>query len=143
MAQIEFDLLRRFLPSARWPALPTAEPTFFTVAGIERKELPLSNAYSFFFRSTEKHGLRMLFAEALLAVIKAKQPLPIGFPETIGQLQVAREYPMNDGQRLDLLLHDGPSERLIDGATFAVLIENKVDHWLANNLSSCPFYFTF
>jgi hypothetical protein len=136
MNQLGFDSLHRFLASARWPSLPTAEPTFFTVAGIERKELPLSNVYAFFFRSTEKHGLRMLFGEALLAVIKAKQPLPIGFPETIGQLQVAREYPMNDGQRLDLLLHDGFTQGSVDGATFAILVENKIDHWLTNNITN-------
>lgn len=136
MAQIELDLLRSFLASARWPALPTVEPTFFTVAGIERKELPLSNAYAFFFRSAEKHGLRMLFGEALLAIIKAKQSLPSSFPEAVSQLRVAREYSMNGGQRLDLLLHDGFAEGSAEGATFAVLVENKVDHWLANDLTN-------
>ena len=136
MGQLDFTLQQQFLKSAYWPVLPKAEATFFSIAGIERKELPLSNVYAFFFRSGEKHGLQSLFGEALLSVAQSKQASPIALAAPIGRLQAAREYPMHKGQWLDLLVHDGPAERSVSGATFAVLVENKIGHWLANDLDN-------
>jgi len=43
---------------------------------------------------------------------------------------------MKKEQWLDLLLHNGASDGSIHGATFALLIENKVNHWLANDLAN-------
>lgn len=129
--------LQAFLRTARWPALPEALPTFFSIAGIERRELPLSNTYAFFFRSDEPHGLGTLFTEALFDVLALeKRGSSFVRPTLPGPVRVAREYPMLHGQWLDLLLHDGPADRSLHGATFGLLIENKVNHWLANDLDN-------
>ena len=112
------------------------QPNFFSIAGIERRELPLSNTYAFFFRSDEPHGLGTLFCEALLGLLHQKVPSkPV--PVLNGLVRVAREHPMDGGQWLDLLLHDGSVERPISrDATFAILVENKIDHGLHNNFTN-------
>ncbi len=128
--------LQHFLRTARFPALPETLPTFFSIAGIGHRELPLSNTYAFFFRSDAPHRLGSLFREALLDVIHRKEAAPAERPTSIGPTHAAREYPMNLGQALDLLVHDGPAERSLQGASFVLLIENKVNHWVANNLTN-------
>lgn len=130
--------LGEFLSTARWPNLPDIPQTFFSIAGIERREISLSNVYAFFFRSKEKHQLNALFTEALFDVLERLNPavcrVTSGSP-----MWVAREYPVRangEMQRLDLLLHDGASERNAASASVAVLIENKVDHSLNNDLKN-------
>lgn len=91
----------------------------------------------FFFRSDAPHGLGTLFLRALLNIVKAKAPALVAeWPAVDGPVRVAREYGVDKRQRLDLLVHDGPTDTGLQGASFAVLIENKVQHWLANELTN-------
>ena len=142
MTKDEFAALDAFfLTSNSWPVLATPQPSFFSLARIEHKELPLSNVYDFFFDSTGPHGLNTLFTKALLNVLnQKKQPLPI-HPESLGRIQAVREYPVAQTNAptkwLDLLLHDGNRARPIPvSATFAVLVEIKVWHHLHNDLAA-------
>lgn len=134
MSEQDIDTLAKFLHTARWPVLHERLPTFFNIAGIAHKELPLSNCYGFFFRSEESHGLGKLFGKSLLDVVRGKGALPDGWPEMVGPVRVAREYPMNKGQWLDLLVHDGLEDRHLQEASFVILVENKVRHELVNEL---------
>lgn len=137
MTDSENTELGLFLEKAPWPALREELPTFFSIANIGHKELPLSNVYAFFFQSEEPHGLGTLFVDALLDVVRAKRPgLVKDWPKLDGPVRVAREYVVDNQQRLDLLVHDGPANATLEGARFAILIENKVNHWLANDLGN-------
>jgi hypothetical protein len=137
MDQLVTPALEQFLQTARWPTLHEWQPTFFSIAGIEEKEVPLSNVYAFFFASEEVHGLGPLFLQALLDVVAAKASgLVAGWPTLEAPVRVAREYGVKNQQRLDLLVHDGPGTSIPKGASYAVLIENKVNHWLANDLDN-------
>jgi len=137
MLELTTTALAQFLYTARWPALREEQHTFFSIAGIGHKELPLSNVYAFFFDSEEVHGLGSLFLQALLDTVGAKSAQHVAeWPSLEGPVRVAREYGVDDQQRLDLLVHDGPAATTVEGATYAVLIENKVNHWLANDLDN-------
>ena len=135
MSPSDNSALLRFLRTARWPRLTQSRPTFFSIAGIGHKELPLSNTYSFFFQSQAPHGLGKLFLRALLDVVGQRDGA-IALPNLDGPVRVAREYPMDKGQWLDLLVHDGETNTSVKDATYSVLIENKVNHWLANDLDN-------
>ncbi|WP_161599502.1 PD-(D/E)XK nuclease family protein [Hymenobacter nivis] len=130
-----------FLTSDNWPVLAPAQPSFFSLAKIEHKELPLSNTYAFFFDSQGPHGLGNLFTRALLEVLNQKgHPLPMQ-PEALRRIQAVREYPIAQAgtptKWLDLLLHNGHQGRPIPAsATFAVLVEIKVWHTLHNDLTA-------
>ena len=137
MPELNITALAQFLHTARWPTLREEQPTFFSIAGIGHKELPLSNVYAFFFDSEEVHGLGPLFLQALLDAVDAKSAEQVAkWPSLEGPVRVAREYGVDGQQRLDLLIHDGPTATTVQGASYAVLIENKVNHWLANDLDN-------
>jgi hypothetical protein len=137
MSELNTAALAQFLHTSPWPALHEEQPTFFSIAGISHKELPLSNMYAFFFDSEEVHGLGSLFLQALLDTVAAKNTQQVAeWPPLEGPVRVAREYGVDERQRLDLLVHDGPAHTTVQGASYAVLIENKVNHWLANDLDN-------
>jgi hypothetical protein len=137
MLESDTSALTQFLRTVRWPALTEQLPTFFDIAGIRHKELPLSNVYAFFFRSEAPHGLGTLFLQALIDVAKAKAPTLVPhWPALDGAVRVSREHAMEKQQRLDILVHDGANDSTLSGASFAILIENKVHHWLANDLEN-------
>ncbi|MBJ6146376.1 PD-(D/E)XK nuclease family protein [Hymenobacter sp. BT559] len=137
MDELVTPTLEQFLQTARWPTLHEWQPTFFSIAGIEEKEVPLSNVYAFFFDSEEVHGLGPLFLQALLNVVATKAPGRVAeWPALDGPVRVAREYGVKNQQRIDLLVHDGPSATIPKGGSYAVLVENKVNHWLANDLTN-------
>ncbi|RTQ46291.1 hypothetical protein EJV47_22460 [Hymenobacter gummosus] len=133
MPDFNKNQLAEFLHGARWPVQSDPEPNFFSIAGISSREVPLSNTYAFFFRSAAPHGLGNLFATALRNILTLKKP---GWPELDAAVHAACEYPMRHGQRLDLLIHDGPSERSPQSASFQILVENKINHWLANDFDN-------
>jgi PD-(D/E)XK nuclease superfamily len=137
ISERELAALAQFLYKAKVPALHRELPTFFGIAGIGHKELPLSNVYAFFFDSEEVHGLGTLFLQALLDVVERKNPvLAAEWPRLDKRVRVAREYSVDKQQRLDLLVHDGKSAGAPQQASYAVLVENKVNHWLANDLDN-------
>lgn len=120
----------------QWPETPESQPTFFSIAGFPHYENVLSNVYAFFFRTNEPHGLGRLCFDALLDVVISHSP-ELPWPDTAFQhVHALRELTVSDRQRLDILLHDGPDGESWQNATAALLIENKVYHWLANDLDN-------
>lgn len=132
---LSLDQLTTFLRNARWPQVPERRPTFFSIAGFPHYENVLSNVYQFFFSTDSPHGLGSLCMDALLEVINntIKQSGRTWQPLTLQRVTAERELSTGNG-RLDLLLHDGHEAGQWQSASAVVLIENKVYHWLANDL---------
>jgi hypothetical protein len=129
---LDFDQLATFFRNTRWPQLAERRPTFFSITRFPHYENVLSNVYQFFFDTESPHGLGSLCVDALLDVIKAhKQPSwqHPGFK----RVRVERELTTRSG-RLDLLLHDALEQKNWQEANTVLLIENKIHHWLANDL---------
>lgn len=104
---------------ARLPETPR-NLTFMDVAGYSHYENVCSNILAFYFDPQEDHKLGDLLIQALLSLCAA-QP-----EQTIERLDVSREFPTRNGGKIDLML---------TGDQIVVGIENKIYHWIANDLN--------
>ena len=95
--------------------------TFMDVAGYPSRENVCSNILAFYFDPTEEHGLGDLLLTALFSMCGIAED---GFPAT-EQVSVIREHYTTNGKRIDLV---------INHPEFTAGIENKIYHWLANDL---------
>ncbi|RYE90384.1 MAG: hypothetical protein EOO37_03085, partial [Cytophagaceae bacterium] len=129
----DLSRLATFLCTAHVPIITKTQPTFFSIAGINHKEVPLSNTYAFFFRSEEPHGVGTLFTDALWDLLITRYP---DLPKIEGPIHAICERPMQHRQRLDILVHNGQNEHQPNEAPCCILIENKVNHWIANDLDN-------
>jgi hypothetical protein len=136
MEHASLNDLSRFFGTAKWPEITARRPTFFSIAGFPHYENVMSNVYQFFFRTDAPHNLGCLCVDALLDVVRSIRPNLPWEKESLTSIHALREVGVNDGQRLDILLHNGPNETEWKEATIAILIENKVYHWLANDLGN-------
>lgn len=96
-------------------------PTFIEISGYPRFENVASNILSFYFDTNQKHGLKDLLLKSLLECTDdfEENGLPL---ET---LNVSREFGIAERKRIDIV---------IECADFCVSIENKIFHWLHNDL---------
>lgn len=110
------DLLRAF----RVLPITKISRTFMEVSGYPHYENVCSNILSFYFDPAAEHGLKYLLLKAFLRMA--------GSPEVTlqGKVSVSREYGTNGGNRIDLV---------VEGEFFTIGIENKIFHWLANDLT--------
>ena len=92
--------------------------SIFNIAGYPHYENVASNILAFFFNPNNEHNLGSLLLDSLLEVIN-KELLDTS------TIIVNREVSTDSGGRLDILVE---SEKQIIG------IENKIFHWLANDL---------
>lgn len=95
--------------------------TFMEVSNYPHYENVCSNILSFYFDPSAEHGLKNLLLSAFLRVSGAAD---IAIPEKVS---VDREYPAEDQKRIDLV---------IDCETFTLGIENKINHWEANDFEN-------
>lgn len=95
--------------------------TFMELSGYPHFENVCSNILSFYFDTQQKHGLKDLAIKSLLQCIPE---FDNGFGE-IYTKEVHREYGIENLKRIDLV---------IDCNDFCVSIENKIFHWLHNDL---------
>jgi len=126
--------LTNFLQNAHWPRIPERRPTFFSIAKFPHYENVMSNVYQFFFSTENPHGLGSLCVDALGDVLTTKRS---GLPwpaHSFRRAYVHRELRTDNDKRLDILLHNGADEASWRQASTVILIENKVYHWLANDL---------
>lgn len=94
----------------------------------------MSRVYQFFFSTENPHGMGSLCMDALGDVIRAKHSA-VPWPENkFRRIHARCELRTDNDKRLDILLHDGLDEDKWQKAGTLVLIENKVYHWLANDL---------
>lgn len=136
MSALPLTELQAFFNSAQWPETPERRPTFFSIAGFPHYENVLSNVYAFFFRSDEPHGLGNLCLDALVDVLRSKKVDIPWSQHDFRTVYALREVGMRNQQRLDLLLHNGSTQDDWQTASAVLLIENKVYHWLANDLNN-------
>lgn len=136
MQQISLNDLSNFFATAQWPEVIERRPTFFSIAGFPHYENVMSNVYQFFFRTDSPHGMGSLCLDALLDVIRITKPDFSWQSKSSTGIQAFRELGVSGGQRLDILLHNGPDENNWREANAAILVENKVYHRLANDLGN-------
>jgi hypothetical protein len=102
-------------------ALPQAKRgrTFMEVSGNPHYENVSSNILAFYFDPNAEHGLKGLLVSAFLQMAGVKEvPVP-------GEVAVKRELGTEEGKRIDLI---------VDSEAFTIGIENKIYHWMANDL---------
>lgn len=128
------DMQRQITELFHYSPAPRTEyaPDLFSLSGFPHYEDVLSNWYAFFFRSEEQHGFGRLFVHALLDMIRSKTS---GVPETFmdHQVKCKREVQTEKGNYIDLVLYDEESD--LNTFNQAILIENKVYHFLHNDLA--------
>lgn len=107
------DLFRKF------ETLPHAKQnlTFMEVSGYPHYENVCSNVLGFYLNPNQQHGLKDLFISAIFQITKNTCSTTVQ--------SVTREFG-TEGGRLDLL---------VEGDEFILAIENKIFHWLANDLN--------
>ncbi len=91
--------------------------TFMDVSGYPHYENVCSNILAFYFDPAGEHGLKDLLLTAFLEMAGKEQMIG-------GAVTVSREYGTANG-RIDLL---------VEGEAYLLVIENKIYHWLANDL---------
>lgn len=104
-------------------ALPQVRqrPTFMDVAGFPRRENVCSNILAFYLDPAGEHGLGDLLLSSFFRMAGIDEAdIP-----AMDQAQIYREFSTEQGKRIDLV---------IDDPDFTIGIENKIDHWLANDL---------
>jgi hypothetical protein len=100
--------------------LPPQRPkTAFELAGIHKREVPLTRVLAFFLDPRESHGLKTLVLESLLQATGSTED-----PKEWRILRVKLEEPTGSG-RIDIV---------IEADRHVVVIENKIDHSVENDL---------
>ena len=100
---------------------PKQEDTILTIAGIDRLENVWSRIYAYFLDETESHGLGNLFKKSLANIVYRKTGRSINISGGV----VKCEHSTIAGNRIDILIQ-APGHN--------VIIENKVHHYLNNDL---------
>jgi len=99
--------------------------TLLDIARFPRRETVISNLFSYYLKENEEHGFHRLFLDALLRCMVQKNGLAENEMLTYNSTySVRREI-----NSIDLLIEDKESK-------WAIIIENKVDHWLHNRLDN-------
>ncbi len=93
--------------------------TLMEVAGYSHYENVASNILAFFFDPNEEHKLGDLLLREFIKLLEESCPLDLSYAD------VQREVYTDNGNRIDIL---------ITGEDFSICIENKIFHWLANDL---------
>lgn len=119
--------LQNFLNENEIPKIKTEPKTFLGITKQPHYENVISNMYAFFFNVNEEHNFKDLFIKSLLELIKTSK---LGEEKntlisTFSNFEIITEFTTNDGGRIDLLLTSPEN---------SIIIENKVYHYLDNNL---------
>lgn len=120
-----------FLQSTSIPKIEKKRKTFLGIAKQPHFENVLSNIYAFFFNVEEEHKFKDLFIRSLLACIEEQVKKKNKDFSSFVDFDIETEYATKGlGKhkkrgRIDLLLSNDHQ---------AIIIENKVYHYLANDL---------
>ncbi len=107
--------------------LPKSEKkrkTILDIGGYPHYENVLSNFYAFYFNKDEEHGFKDLFIKSIIEIITLRTTLSLNFEN----YDVWTEETTNSGGRIDILIKEVDSSQ-------AIIIENKVNHILLNDLA--------
>ncbi len=94
-------------------------PNIFRIAGFPRRETVSSNVLAYFFDPAENHGLKDMMIKALLRTIHKEDM-------DVSDVSVSTEVSTDKNNRIDILL---------DLPELSIVIENKVDSGLNNDLA--------
>lgn len=118
--------LQRFVDIMFLPPQQEKKRTFLDISGFPYYENVISNWYAYFLQQDEAHGLGHLFLNSLLSISARKGDQP----PLISNYLVETEYTTSNKKRIDILIKGvGP-----DSGKY-IIIENKIYHWLNNDLS--------
>lgn len=109
---------------ARFTEVPVSSaeatrPNIFRIAGFPRRETVSSNVLAYFFDPAEDHGLKDMMLKALLRTIHKEDM-------DVSDVNVSTEVTTDKNNRIDILL---------DLPELSIVIENKVDAGLYNDLA--------
>lgn len=113
---------KKVLAEVKRHAFLQREETLFSIAGRGYYENATSDLLAYFMRPNGQHGFGPLFLRAFFDCMGKK-----GSDVVFKDVRVWRESPTKDGGRIDLL---------VTASDWVLVIENKVHHWLANDLAS-------
>lgn len=122
---MNFNQLQTFLNESTIPEIRNKPKTFLGIARQPHYENVISNIYAFYFDTNEEHGLSDLFIQSLLKCIKSKKTGNQKSLEDFVDFDIETEYGTDGNGRIDLLLSNEDS---------AIIIENKIYHYLNNDL---------
>lgn len=124
MIEIYKSLLKRF---SNLSHIENRNPTFMEIASYPHFENVSSNILGFYFDTQNPHNLKELFILSLLQLIHVE---PIKY-SNLDSINVIREFGTNEGKRIDLF---------IEFEEFTITIENKIFHYLNNDLQNYQEY---
>jgi hypothetical protein len=119
------ETLRKFLMTSEVPRIEKQPKTFLEISKQPHYENVISNIYAFYFDPHEEHGLGHLFIQSFIECIHEQLDKEKQFLDDFREFVIEVEYGTVDKGRIDLLLYN---------KKHAIIIENKVSHYLANNL---------
>lgn len=125
---MDYELSRELLNSL--PPIPPSRPSsIYDIAGFPRWENVNSNVLAYYLDEKEDHGFGRLFLDSLLGLIRKKNSDQYDKTEWTGDYSVYREYGVSNRKRIDILVKEDS-----DQSQWAVIIENKIDAVLHNDL---------
>lgn len=127
------------------PDEPATRKSIFEISGFPRRETVNSNWLAFYFDPNEEHGFKRLFFDSLLDLLVKKGFLEKGKRYRFdSDFSVSREMRTDMGGFIDIILQDASfDETDVDDeqgnnssnkADWAIIIENKIDSGMGNNL---------
>ena len=120
----DLEVLRSLLVRAR-AHVPAPQPkTFFSIGRRSHWENPASDVMAFFLDPREEHGFGPLFLRVFLGCMGVDVER-LGLEN--GGVSVNVEERLESDERIDLM---------VSGTGWVLAIENKVDHWVANDLEA-------
>lgn len=122
---MDLNTLQIFLDNYEIPKIKKKPKTFLGIAKQPHYENVLSNIYAFFFNVNEEHGMKDLFLKSFQELINETK---IGESKKINlntDFVIETEYNTDNNGRIDLLLYNDEQ---------AIIVENKVYHYLNNDL---------
>jgi hypothetical protein len=105
----------------RLPKLSESSPTYMEIAGYPHYENVCSNILGFFFDTKQNHKFEDLVLKSFLDCVDES----IANKFNLETKTIYREYRIDDNKRIDLV---------IECDDIIITIENKIFHWLANDL---------
>ena len=115
------------------PDAPKFERTFLGIAKQPHYENVISNIYAFFFNIKEEHDLGDLFIRSLIELIKEK-PFKKNLESFFIDFNIITEYPVGHNDEVDDK-KKGRIDILLENHDGAIIIENKIYHYLNNPLN--------
>lgn len=126
-SSLDIVSLESFLQEANIPEIKPRPKTFLGIAKQPHYENVISNIYAFYFDVNEEHGLNDLFVQSLLNII---------FKSPLGQDKHSLRSFNNFGIIREEIIPNGRIDLILRNVEQAIIIENKVYHFLANELNN-------